>query len=645
MPKPVEGTSRYVPGIDGLRAIAVLAVIVYHLSTGWLPGGLLGVGVFFVISGSLITDLLVAERRRAGGIALRRFWGRRARRLLPALFLMLFVVVGWVTLVDPSRLPDLRSDLPAAVFYYSNWWYVFHHVSYFAKFGPPSPLGHLWSLAVEEQFYLIWPLVLIAILRLVRSHRARIAVVLAAACASAVEMGLLYSPGADPTRVYDSTDTRAFGLLIGAALALAWPRSRVIHPIDKSARRILEAVGGLALAGIIVMYAVTGEYDTFLYRGGMVLLSVLTAIVIAVVVHPGARLRSVLGWGPLRWIGERSYGIYLWHYPVIVLTTPLYAKTNALRVVLQVGTSILLAALSWHFVEEPIRHGALGRLVTRVRAREWTLPKLPPVGWAVVAAAAANCVVVTAGLADLFPAPAAEPASQVTTIVPPASTLPPSSTTSPSSTKAPPTTTSSGGASHVSIPARGPVPYPGGSSSPGGGAGGGTAPLGTTPTTTTKPPPPGDEVTAIGDSLMIDATPYLEHLLPGIAIDGKVGQQLWQVAEAMPQLKAEGMIRKRVIIELGTNGPYTATQLVDLLRSLGPTTRIVLVNARVPDPWEQEVNETIAQVAKTFPHTTMVDWYALSADHLGWFYPDGVHLNPEGASYYASLMARAVESG
>ena len=634
MPKPVEGTSRYVPGIDGLRAVAVLAVIVYHLSTGWLPGGLLGVGVFFVISGYLITDLLVAERRRSGRIALRHFWARRARRLLPALFLMLFVVVGWVTLVDPGRLAELRSDLPAALFYYSNWWYVFHHVSYFAKFGPPSPLGHLWSLAVEEQFYLVWPLLLIAILRVFRSNRARITVVLAAACASAVEMGLLYAPGSDPTRVYDSTDTRAFGLLIGAALALAWPRSRVVHPIDKSARRILEVVGGSALAGILAMYALTGEYDTFLYRGGMVLLSVLTAVVIAVVAHPGARLRNLLGWGPLRWIGERSYGIYLWHYPVIVLTTPLYARTNVLRVVLQVAASILLAALSWHFVEEPIRHGALSRLAARVRSREWTLPKLPPIGWAVLAAAAANCVVVAAGLADLFPTPVAEPASQVTTVLPPTS-LPAVTTTVPSSRG-----TGSGRPARISVPARGPVPYPMSSNPPRSASSGGPAP---TPPTA-APPPPGDEVTAIGDSLMIDATPYLEKLLPGIAIDGKIGQQLWQVQDAMPQLKAEGMIRKRVIIELGTNGPYTPAQLVALLRSLGPTERIVLVNTRVPDPWEQEVNETIAQVAKTFPHTTMVNWYALSADHLGWFYPDGVHLDPEGASYYASLMARAVES-
>jgi peptidoglycan/LPS O-acetylase OafA/YrhL len=165
MPEPVEGTSSYVAGLDGLRAIAVLSVIAYHLNFGWAQGGLLGVGVFFVLSGYLITDLLASQFHRHGGIGLTQFWGRRARRLLPALFLMLFVVVGWVTLFDRMQLAGVRSDLPAAVFYVSNWWFIFHHVSYFASFGPPSPLGHLWSLAIEEQFYLVWPLVILAGLR------------------------------------------------------------------------------------------------------------------------------------------------------------------------------------------------------------------------------------------------------------------------------------------------------------------------------------------------------------------------------------------------------------------------------------------------------------------------------------------------
>ena len=231
MPEPVEGTSPYLPGLDGLRAVAVLAVIAFHLNFSWARGGLLGVGVFFVISGYLITDLLASEYHRRGGIGLRMFSIRRARRLLPALVVMLFVVLGWVTLFDRAQLPAMRSDVLPALFYYSNWWFIFQHVSYFAKFGPPTPVGHLWSLAIEEQFYLIWPFVMLAMLRWVRSRQAMIALVLAAAFGSAVEMGLLFSPYTDPTRIYDGTDSRAFALLIGAALALALPRARAFNPI------------------------------------------------------------------------------------------------------------------------------------------------------------------------------------------------------------------------------------------------------------------------------------------------------------------------------------------------------------------------------------------------------------------------------
>jgi len=328
MPEPVEGTSPYLPGLDGLRAIAVLAVIAYHLSFSWAQGGLLGVGLFFVLSGYLITDILVGEYRRHRGIHLPQFWIRRAKRLLPALFVMLFVTMGWVTLLDRAQLPSMRSDLAPAVFYYSNWWFIFQHVSYFAKFGPPSPLGHLWSLAIEEQFYLVWPFLILAGLRWVRDRRLLIVIILAAAAASAVEMAVLFSPDGNPTRIYDGTDTRAFALLIGAALALALPRDRVFGEISPSARRFLELMGALALAGIFVMFWRTNEYSAFLYQGGLVLFSVLSALAIAVTVHPGTRLGSVLGWSPLRWIGERSYGIYLWHYPVIVLTTPLNSRPS-----------------------------------------------------------------------------------------------------------------------------------------------------------------------------------------------------------------------------------------------------------------------------------------------------------------------------
>src|SRR5580692_8325757 len=244
MPKPADGSQRYMPGLDGLRAIAVLAVIAYHVGLGWAPGGLLGVGVFFTLSGYLITDLLLSQYQSSGRLDLVGFWRRRARRLLPALFVMLAVVAGWVALRQRGQLPALRGAMAAAAGYVSNWWLIAQNSSYFARFGPPSPLGHLWSLAVEEQFYLIWPWLLWIGLRWRRSRAVtdtRLAAAsLLLAAASAVTVGLLYQPGYDPTRVYDGTDTRAFALLIGAALAFVWPSRHLREEVADRARWILD---------------------------------------------------------------------------------------------------------------------------------------------------------------------------------------------------------------------------------------------------------------------------------------------------------------------------------------------------------------------------------------------------------------------
>src|SRR5215208_1176207 len=321
MPKPVESAQRYMPGLDGLRALAVLAVIAYHLELGWAQGGLLGVGVFFTLSGYLITDLLLEQRDAVGHLRLGDFWIRRARRLLPALFLMLAVVVAWVTLLDPSRLPALRGDVVAAAVYLSNWWYIFYDVSYFSHFGPPPPLDHLWSLAVEEQFYLVWPFLLWLGLRYARGRYQLASLALAAAALSATVMVLLYQPGVDPTRVYEGTDTRAFGLLVGAALAMVWPSRRLRADLTLRRRLLLDGAGVVGLVVIALLIWQTNQYSPFLYRGGIVLLSVATVSVVAALAHPASWLGPALGWAPLRWLGVRSYGIYLWHFPIIVLTT------------------------------------------------------------------------------------------------------------------------------------------------------------------------------------------------------------------------------------------------------------------------------------------------------------------------------------
>ncbi|MGO9959522.1 MAG: acyltransferase family protein [Solirubrobacteraceae bacterium] len=374
MPEPTRAGQRYMPGLDGLRTLAVSAVIAYHLGFGWASGGLLGVGVFFTLSGYLITDLLLgqlAEQR----LRLTEFWLRRARRLLPGLFVMLVVVTVWVGVADRGQLSALRGELGSALLYVNNWWQISQHLSYFARFGPPSPLNHLWSLSVEEQFYILWPWLLLLGVHLVAERRRPIrvrprlaGVTLVLALVSAIEMTMLFHPSFDPSRIYYGTDTRAFGLLVGAALAMVWPSRSLTTRVSGSARNIVDGLGVAGLLGIAVLVWRTNEYSPFLYHGGLVLLSLATVLVVAALAHPAARLGGALGWRPLRWLGVRSYGIYLWQTPVILLTTPVLNRgVDPLRAVAQVAAIVGVAALSWHYVEEPVRHGALGRLWAQVR--------------------------------------------------------------------------------------------------------------------------------------------------------------------------------------------------------------------------------------------------------------------------------------
>ncbi len=426
MPRPVGSSQRYVPGLDGLRALAVLAVIAYHVGLSWAPGGLLGVGVFFTLSGYLITDLLLSHQQATGSLGMLEFWRRRARRLLPALFVLLAIVAGWVALLQRAQLPALRGAMAAAAGYVSNWWLIAQNSSYFARFGPPSPLGHLWSLAVEEQFYLLWPWLLLLALRCTagRPERSRrhllTAGTAALAAASALAMAVLYHPGYDPTRVYDGTDTRAFALLIGAGLAFACPSRAMAAEVSVRRRRLLEGTGfaGLVVIGLLIWR--TTQYSPFLYRGGLVLLSVATAAVVWAVSSPASTVGRVLGAQPLRWLGVRSYGIYLWHYPIIVLTTRGTGPPSLARATVQVAASIAAAALSWRFIEEPIRRGAIGRWRAQLRAGG-TLPAAARRGWITAAMSGYAAVLACVALAGGIPAAsagqnaAATPASAVVT--------------------------------------------------------------------------------------------------------------------------------------------------------------------------------------------------------------------------------------
>ena len=685
--KEIHQSRRYMPGLDGLRAVAVLAVIFYHLNLPWAPGGLLGVCIFFVLSGYLITDILITQWNQGGSMNLREFWLGRVRRLLPALFTMLGGVLAWILICEPHRLASLWSEVLAAVFYASNWWLIFHEVSYFASFGPPSPLGHLWSLAVEGQFYLVWPLLLGLGLRFVNRRRL-LGLITALVIASAAAMAIIYQPGLDPNRVYYGTDTRAFALLIGAVLALLWPSRKLSAALPARQRNTLDAVGGAALLALLAMMVLTDQYQSSLYYGGLLLFSVITAVLIAVLAHPAGRLGRLMGAAPLRWLGVWSYGIYLWHYPVIILTSPAVntGGTNIGLAVLQTMLCISLAAVSWYFIEEPIRHGKWRQHLEqlspagKLRRALYNWWRRAPITsmiciFAVFATAVSGFTMITHAQQRGWPAEAVaagepgvatEPASirgQASngseTEVEPTSNGGPASADaetglgedSGSNPGAPaltgmfppaagPNQVNNGNGAAV-IDDSGPVGdnYASGPETPG-------APVTDGEMKPAKPTVPQDQhpgftgkgVTVIGDSVMVGVAPELKKLCPEMVVDAVIGRQVYQVPQVIKDLQAQGALGNTVVIEVGSNGPFTEKQFTEILNLLGNDRRLVLINARVPKPWESAVNQDLARIAASHPKAALMDWYGASSGHDEYFRSDGVHLLEAGAKAYAWLL-------
>ena len=648
------GGRRYVPGIDGLRALSVLAVIAYHLNLNWAEGGLLGVGIFFVISGYLITDQIITQWERHRRLNLLDFWVRRARRLLPAMVVMLFVVAIWLLIIEPSRLFGLKGDFMSSLFYFNNWWLIFHNVSYFESFGPPSPIGHLWSLSIEGQFYILWPIVLIIVMKIARRRGKLIAWIMACAAVSALAMALIYVPGTDPSRVYYGTDTRVFALLIGAALAVAWPSQKLNDKVSEPAQRVLDIVGGLGLILLLVLFNQVNEFDDLLYRGGFLVISLIAAVVIAVLAHPASRLGSIVGCKPLRWIGLRSYSLYIWHFPVIILSSPNVSteESSMLRIIIQVAVSFLLAALSYKYVEEPIRRGSLKETWKNisVKRRGGLRPGfLMAIIAVILIPIACKGYLLNAG-SDTTAIESAnmeyeqqqlQQQEQQDLGIKDDSTdhkaIDKSETDKPSL----PAMARATSEPEVNKP---------------------DPKVGTINTEVSKPESDvnkivpeekkpvavkgqaGNDVTAIGDSVILDVAPYLSEKLPGIVIEGKIGRQMAKAQEVVDQLKSQGRLGKKVIIELGTNGSFSSKQLRNLLDSLSDAEQIFLVNTRVPRKWENNVNHNISKVSSEYSNATVVDWYTASEGKDNLFYEDGVHLKPEGSKYYASLLAKALES-
>ena len=346
---------RYITGLDGLRAFAILSVVFYHFTFSWAKGGFLGVDIFFVLSGYLVTSkiLLTGENFKV-----KTFWKDRLCRILPSAYLMIIVTVLWVILFNHRLLTSLLGDAMSSISYTTNWWFIFHKISYFDSFGSPSPLKHMWFLAVQEQFYILWPFILIIGLKITKKIGKFSRIVFIGALLSATLMGILYDPTADPSRVYYGTDTRAFELLIGSFLATVLANKKhFTKEVSPKQKNELKLISIISFSIFIFSVIFIDEYNSFLYRGGLFLFSLNTALLIACVCHPQGILGPILSWKPMRWIGTRSYEIYLWHYPIMVLSTPIYEIGNPsyLRVFFQLIITCIIAEFSYRFIELPIR--------------------------------------------------------------------------------------------------------------------------------------------------------------------------------------------------------------------------------------------------------------------------------------------------
>jgi peptidoglycan/LPS O-acetylase OafA/YrhL len=621
----VKPAATRLPGLDGVRALAVIAVIAFHEQLTAFPGGFLGVDVFFVLSGYLITDLLVARWHLHGRLRLGNFWARRARRLLPALATMLVVVTAATAIIEAGQLAALRPALLAAVTYSSNWWQALHHQSYFTQFGPPPPLQHLWSLAIEEQFYLVWPLLLIAALSRCRSSRIRAGAAWLCAALSALATVLIYLPGADPSRVYYGTDTHSSALLIGSALALSWPLHR-LRALTADKARVAD---GLGLAGLALLGWAIGHYrggDRALYPAGLLIAALAAGAVVLAAASPGL-VSWVLGLPPLRWIGVRSYGIYLWHWPVIALTTAFLARSQSrpgpLIWVAEAALATGLAAASWRWIEQPIiqdgfRATARSRLHTLARSVR-VVHRAPAQIFPAVGVLAAAAVTFTAGYGVLHarsPAGLAEQISQGVRVTQHDPAQPPAAA---AGTTAPATAT-------PATPAPG-TPVPGAS-----------------PAALASARVPGVQVTAIGDSVMLASAPELQNALRGISIDAQVDRQVSAGLGLIQQLARTGRLRHVLVFALGTNGSFTAAQLHQLLAIIGPNRELVLVNTYEARSWETADNRLIDGAAHQYPNVFLANWFATIEHRTSLLWPDEVHPQPSGARLYARTVAAAVRS-
>lgn len=632
-PGATAPAKRHWPGLDGLRALAIIAVIAYHAGVIWVPGGFLGVDLFFVISGFLITSLLIGEVERAGSIAMGRFYLRRARRLLPALGLMLAVITAAVALFRPQELLRIRGDLLASMSYVANWWFIVRHQSYFQASGRPSPFQHLWSLAVEEQFYLVWPLVVGLVLAgrtTLRKLTGLGLVALAGAVASTTWMAVISIHrdvpfAASASRVYMGTDTHAMGVLLGASAAAfmaALERSPWGRRLEARAWAwvfdVLGVTGAVAACYTMVHWS---EFAAGLYRGGFLAFSGLAALCVVGVSRPHSRLGAALDSKPIRWVGTRSYALYLWHWPIFVFTRPQIdvALSAGPDLVLRLALTVGAAEASYRLVEHPIRMHGIGQWSQNVvRIASVTLR------WRWAIAVYATGALAVFGVAAFVVSQQSGPDRPASITQPPG--LPPAVSVA----------RLTGAHPGAPPPIRSRVPV---AMKPGTAAQAERS----VPAAPTAQPPGLPPLTAVGDSVMLGAAADLQRSFPGASIDAVEGRQANNAFSTVESLLRAGRLAPALVLQTGTNGTIDAGALNVLLTRLAGH-RVILLNVHVPRPWQNADNTILAAAAKAHSNVDLIDWNAAASAHPGWFWDDGIHLRPAGAQQYTDLIVDALRS-